>query len=339
MSKAILPTAEHAFRNWFSIHFEKLWHYDTLVAPYLKSIGGPPMPGQVVLPGALVYNDLLLEHGVPLERLRQFAGTPEYDVFDAAWQMTAFFAAYRKTRHTYSITDGLWECLQETPFPERTPTQALLYLPMQAFALNLPSGPMRTVGVWYDLLAGEEESGQLELRFIELHESSAKPLGKLPLAGSMDDALDVVYGLLPGKDAESSREAFKRVFQGIINVLLYIAGDDDIVRIVGHMYPKPFKKHVKGAGSSPAALKELMEPPSEAEVGIRFQQALIQYVADEKTEKSDETGRTVRPHVRRAHPHLYWTGEGRQIPVVKYLPPVAVRGGKVIPVPSIRNVQ
>lgn len=38
--------------------------------------------------------------------------------------------------------------------------------------------------------------------------------------------------------------------------------------------------------------------------------------------------RSVRPHIRRLHLHLYWTGPGRTIPVIRTLLPIAVRGGK-----------
>jgi hypothetical protein len=37
--------------------------------------------------------------------------------------------------------------------------------------------------------------------------------------------------------------------------------------------------------------------------------------------------RSPRPHMRSAHAHLYWTGEARGVPVVKYLPPIPVKGG------------
>ena len=33
-----------------------------------------------------------------------------------------------------------------------------------------------------------------------------------------------------------------------------------------------------------------------------------------------------RPHMRRAHWHLYWTGTGRAVPRVKWIAPVFVRG-------------
>ena len=60
------------------------------------------------------------------------------------------------------------------------------------------------------------------------------------------------------------------------------------------------------------------------------------------------TGRTVRPHLRRAHWHLYWTGEGsrhdpaRAIPVLRWLPPIPVKLDEapepiVRPVPSVAS--
>jgi hypothetical protein len=46
------------------------------------------------------------------------------------------------------------------------------------------------------------------------------------------------------------------------------------------------------------------------------------------------TGKTVRPHMRRAHSHLYWTGNGREIPRVRFLLPISVTGGKLIEEPE-----
>jgi len=48
---------------------------------------------------------------------------------------------------------------------------------------------------------------------------------------------------------------------------------------------------------------------------------------------SDEPGAARRPHMRRAHWHLYWTGEGRAVPRVKWLSPIFVHGdGQTPPV-------
>jgi len=37
-----------------------------------------------------------------------------------------------------------------------------------------------------------------------------------------------------------------------------------------------------------------------------------------------DTGRTVSPHIRRAHWHTYWTGKGRTVPVLRWLHPILV---------------
>ncbi|MGH7985545.1 MAG: hypothetical protein ACREQX_04580 [Candidatus Binataceae bacterium] len=44
----------------------------------------------------------------------------------------------------------------------------------------------------------------------------------------------------------------------------------------------------------------------------------------------DPSGRHLRSHMRRAHSHLYWTGQGREVQRVRFLLPVAVRGGKLV---------
>lgn len=45
------------------------------------------------------------------------------------------------------------------------------------------------------------------------------------------------------------------------------------------------------------------------------------------TEHGDGTGRSPRPHMRRQHWHLYWTGEGRKIPRVNWIAATPILGG------------
>jgi hypothetical protein len=47
---------------------------------------------------------------------------------------------------------------------------------------------------------------------------------------------------------------------------------------------------------------------------------------------------SVRPHMRRAHSHLYWTGAGRKQPRVKFLLPISVRGGALVEEPEESQV-
>jgi len=60
----------------------------------------------------------------------------------------------------------------------------------------------------------------------------------------------------------------------------------------------------------------------------------IQHSGDEGV----ATGHTVRPHMRRAHSHLYWTGAGRKQPRVKFLLPISVRGGALVEEPEESQV-
>ena len=52
------------------------------------------------------------------------------------------------------------------------------------------------------------------------------------------------------------------------------------------------------------------------------------------------TGRTVRPHVRRAHWHHYWVGEGRTRLEVRWIEPTFVlpEGKREVPVATVRRV-
>jgi hypothetical protein len=62
--------------------------------------------------------------------------------------------------------------------------------------------------------------------------------------------------------------------------------------------------------------------------------AIEHWEIEHRRDEGVTTGRTVRPHMRRAHPHLYWTGEGRTQPRVRFLLPVSVHGGKLVKKPE-----
>jgi hypothetical protein len=73
-------------------------------------------------------------------------------------------------------------------------------------------------------------------------------------------------------------------------------------------------------------------------VGRSFTRAIERWELEHTSEVSGPTGRTVRPHLRRAHAHLYWTGEGRKSPRVRFLLPVSVKGGKLVEEPGNPSV-
>jgi hypothetical protein len=73
----------------------------------------------------------------------------------------------------------------------------------------------------------------------------------------------------------------------------------------------------------------LKTPAIDRIVGGKFIGALRLW--KHKTDSCDSslTGRTVRPHVRAGHFHLYWTGKGRTIPKVQFLHPCLVNADSV----------
>ena len=100
-----------------------------------------------------------------------------------------------------------------------------------------------------------------------------------------------------------------------LNMFLYLCSDEpDITRDA----PLP---RIKGEGIAKKAARVDV-----VSVGRYIGAALRKAAADEKVTIAGDGTRNVRPHMRRAHWCLYWTGKGRKIPRVKWLQPVFVNG-------------
>jgi hypothetical protein len=63
--------------------------------------------------------------------------------------------------------------------------------------------------------------------------------------------------------------------------------------------------------TDPERYRDLKEPAVHV-VGKTFARAIERWEIEHRGDEGVASGRTVRPHMRRAHSHLYWTGEGRQ---------------------------
>lgn len=117
------------------------------------------------------------------------------------------------------------------------------------------------------------------------------------------------------------------------NALLYILGNDDIVEQVEYV-ERP-KRRAKGPLSPKEQRAVDLAEPRVLTAGVRYAAAIERHtreVMERMAQEADgEPTRSITPHMRTAHAHLYWTGVGRTIPVVKYLPPIPVLGG---PTPS-----
>jgi hypothetical protein len=129
--------------------------------------------------------------------------------------------------------------------------------------------------------------------------------------------------LVQSQVAEYS-SATGRLIYLILNLLLYILGSEDITTIVRAQRKNLCKKSPVEA----CRIRDLQDPHVFG-VGAKWGRAVQNWVAEPGVHGASApgSGRSISPHIRAAHPHLYWTGPGKTVPVIKFLLPVPVKGG------------
>jgi len=288
---------------------------------FLSYLNLPRLPPQVVCPGSLLLNWLAVTQP-GLSTLEQIALAEDWLVW----------AAYRDAKTVWRIEPCLFEALSDCPWPDETPMTAIR-LPSRCPVLEWhgPDGPI-VVSACYDLLTGQEGTGQLELRLQWLHENRW-----LPLAILYNDAPTVSAALEQAQAA--SLDTARTLLDASIDVgapfrsdlarmavilLLYVSGEPDVVRMV-HPGAKPHRD-ARMRRKDPDRWADIREP-TVWDVGVGYREALERWEIEQAREiAAHSSGRSVRPHMRRAHAHLYWTGPGRTEPRVRFLLPIAVKG-------------
>ncbi len=290
---------------------------------YLASIGLPRLPPEVVLPGAIRWNLLATEEAAARGKLAGPTLSREGTILA---QSVATWAAYRESKTVYRVEPLLAEALAQTPWPEHVPTAALR-LPSRCPVLALPwEGASVHVSAYYDLLTAQERSGALELRLGHLDDHQWWPLSVLHLTGPDLGACVRAAGARVEREGGPAG-LFTSDLAGLtLTVLLYLAGEPDLVRQV-HPGAKPAREG-RMRRRDPERWRDLRAPTLYA-VGTAFRAAIERWELERLDEESVRGERTVRPHVRRAHAHLYWTGPGRTAPRVRFLLPIPVKGGRV----------
>lgn len=324
-----VEAAWRRFRN--SEQYALLWRSIHLQGSFLDFIGLKSLPPEIVLPGAVPLN-LILERS---ERTPSALSRPHTRIIAETLLANTVhvWAAYRGTKTIYEIEPPLGECLSRSPWPQLTPTAALR-LPSHCPVFCLSSGSSaKYFAAVYDLLTDNEASGILELRISQLKDEFWFPISILHL--NHDTLSQCADAAAADAQAHGAPQGANMEFQNkptglILTILLYLAGEPDIVHIV-HPGEKPIKD--KLARRDPERYRDLHEPTTHT-VGRSFARALERWEIEHKHDPGVETGRTVRPHMRKAHSHLYWTGEGRLEPRVKFLLPISVTGGQLIEEPE-----
>jgi hypothetical protein len=314
---------------------ERLWLTRCLEArkTYLDFIHLKSCPPEVVLPGAVAWNLVALaEARVRGERTGKSVSTQGSMLVNTVHT----WAAYRQSKTIYQIEPALADCLARSPWPAETPTEALR-LPSLCPVLAIPREDRRInhVAATLDLLTGAEDSRAFELRLSLLTVDGNRwlPISLLHLARpTLTECVDAAAAEARAHGAPEPLAAmWRNDLSGLaLTILLYIAGEPDLVRIV-HPGARPPKESIRRR--DPERFRDLAEPTIHA-AGKAFARAIEHWEIEHRGDPGLNTGRTVRPHLRRAHSHLYWTGEGRQQPRVRFLLPISVRGGRLVEEPT-----
>jgi hypothetical protein len=352
-----LHPIEAAWRQFRSSRHVSLLHESIRAVPkLLPGLEVTRLPNEVTLPVAAPLAICMLLH----DRLR--AQYQHQLVLRFGCEILAntiqVWAGYRECKLIYQVETSLADCLGQTPWPDEPPVE-VLHLAARCVILELPWQGTRTyVAALYDLSVPDPSIPSARAGILNVRLSNFVPCGLtrvddpplvnelkgywVPLctlsldAGPLGEAVQQanraapIYGsvhfvLAHGNFGQNPLSALA------LTILLYLAGEPDIVRIA-HSGEKPLiKPAVKKR--DPERYKDLREPMIHA-VGKSFTRAIERWEIEHPRERGDPAGRTVRPHTRRAHAHLYWTGEGRQTPRVRFLLPISVKGGKLVEEPE-----
>jgi hypothetical protein len=238
--------------------------------------------------------------------------------------------SYQANKRIYDINPTLFQGLCDAEFPANAPVECLYAPDDHAPILCMQTGIYKWVIVSLD--AGMEPVTQTVCRFLHI-----KAIGTEKGNLGCDSLLTV--RLIPGLTVQDAfnlqkegakltnmpsdqcqigeNPAISRHINGILATLAYIKADRDVVAQV-----HPGKKKFKG-WSLRALAQSSDYVPEQFNVGDGYAKVIEHYEEGVEGGGEGNTGKAVRPHIRRPHAHLYHTKNG---PVIHFLPPISVKG-------------
>lgn len=261
--------------------------------------------------------------------------TPSPASFVALGGLLHALGLWRLAKGAYLYDPDLAREVAATPLT-RLPTGLLFRLPEPAPLVLLPEGlpswpevkGFHAVLEWD--LGGEKHPPHLEARFL-LH-GLERELA-LPLDLDAEDLKEAVERTLSrsylpprfAREREKVKWAYGEVLRELLSLTLYLCQK---APDLGGLSPRPPAPLVRVKGGE----RKVFPPdtPLVLPTGWRWGKAIR--LARERGEgvPSAPTGKRMVPHVRRAHWHLYWTGEGsrkdptKARPVLRWVPAVLV---------------
>jgi hypothetical protein len=271
-------------------------------------------------------------------------------------QTTAAMLAYRADKTIYHIDRTLYDGLKETKFPDNFRTQNLV-LPARACVFQIGENSRTSIIAFFDKTT--PENGPAETVFKLTQFDSLLEECKLMFAlvirekETLQEALEnhIEFMRVRSKERDEVREQttnyrtllvndhilekqvedYKNFLQeqkekltGYINCILYAAGNEDTVEIIGHQ--RKISKDVK----KQKRFRDLAKQ-NHLKIGEGYRRLIKKFAtAQENIEQQESvsTGKKRKPHIRAGHAHTYWknhpTKKGEKMQVVYFLPPLPI---------------
>lgn len=260
-------------------------------------------------------------------------------------------AAWRMTQGIYRYDSDLFAALWSTPLDGQLPIDVLYHLPEWCVYVEAPHGHEyngQSLYGWFVHLEWDAETKRPELRFVFDLAQELLPfmvhLTELTLEECVSKAIEEgvkqawTYGIEIDVPPEEIAE-YKGSLVPIVSVILYLCTmAADVADLRG-------KREVPGNPEPRKTKKGMRTFPASSEttwlVGHRIGASLRLAAGGSSTGTGEGAHASPRPHIRRAHWHSYWIGPkddpGKRKPVLKWLPPIPVGAGEIVP--TIRRVE
>ena len=254
----------------------------------------------------------------------------------------AAVAAWRPTKGIYRFDPDLWRALIDTPIAGELPVDVLQRLPEWCVYLEavdaIPGASKLTDGRpvfgFFAHLEHDANDGRAELRILIDAGEGLVPIILHLVPGGIQAALTAAFAEsvrnAPGwfgstLQLKAIQEYSGAVAAACISLLLYLCSDEP--DYATERRPRiPREERGKRGDRIKAA-----QAPIVWDVGVRIGSVIRKSRETQPAEPQGGSHASPRPHLRRAHWHLYWTGQGRTVPRVKWLSPLLVGGDGVVP--------
>lgn len=240
-------------------------------------------------------------------------------------------AAWRQTKGIYQFHPDLLDALWDTPVTGDLPTQVLKRLPEWCVYIPLERELSKTEtlhGAWAHLEWDANDHSE-ELRLLLDINNELLPI-PIDLVGTLREGIDSVTtealmrtnSVMHTGDLEQATSGIAALAEPIISLLLYLCSEEP--ELDGEGQPgNPRPKKVKGGTRTfPVPGPRLWNVGSR--IGAKLKTAHERITSDREEEPGGRA--RPRPHLRRAHWAIRWTGPRtqEQTPVLRWIQPTLV---------------